>query len=107
MKAPTEAGLVRAVLQRLKLAGLFHWRANAGGGMRQDRYVRANPEGTPDVLLVIPPTGRLCGIECKARTGRLRQAQLAWQQNAFRAGVLYWVVRDLSDLEDRLKEAGL
>jgi hypothetical protein len=69
--------------------------------------VVGNPAGTPDVLVVLPPSGRLVGLEAKSDSGRLRPAQAAWRQAAEAAGALYWVVRDVSDLDALLRGQGV
>jgi hypothetical protein len=103
----SEADLLRQVLRYLKLLGVFHFRANAGGGLRDGRPVKACPEGTPDILMVLQPHGRLIGIELKAKAGRLRPAQTAWAENARKSGADVWVVRTLEELMALLKQEGL
>ena len=98
-----EADLLRQALAWLKLKGLFAWRANAGGGLRRGRGgrtvpVSGNPAGTPDVLCVLPPSGRLCGIEIKSRTGTSRPSQEAWARRATAAGALCLTIRSLDEL---------
>lgn len=121
MKAPTETDLLRQCLGLLRLHGIFAWRGNAGGGLRNGRPIVGNPEGTPDILLTVPvrcfwcgatnlspagTVGRLVGVECKSATGRQRPAQKAWQKNAEAVGILYWIIRDVKELETLLRNEG-
>lgn len=112
----SEADLLKQVLGWLTLKKVFHWRANAGGGLRRGRPIKGNPAGTPDVLAVVPWDvgdgapffrGMLVGIECKAGAGKLRPAQAAWKANAERAGVLYLEVRSLQQLIDAMEKEGV
>lgn len=107
MKKPIETDLVRAVLQLLSLHKIPCWRANAGGGLRRGRPIKGNPEGTPDILAILPRPvpGRLLGVECKMPGGRLRAAQVAWAENAKAAGAWHLVVTDVKQLEAALKAA--
>lgn len=123
MKKPTETALVRQCLELLTHLKLFHWRANSGGGLRGGRLIRANADGTPDILAIIPlryagssvivpdtlgrPVGRLWGIEAKTKTGRLRESQKAWIENASRSGAICLVVRDVKELEAALRTEGV
>lgn len=124
MKKPTETDLVRQCLDLLSLRRVFHWRANAGGGLRVGSGgrmvpVMANPEGTPDIIAFVPSKTQLLGnrgvhtavfvlaIECKSESGRLRDSQKAWRDNAESAGVRYLVVRDVRELESVLTELGV
>ena len=115
----SEAGLMKQVLQWLTHKGIRHWRANSGAGMRRGKGgkivpVRSNPEGTADILAVLPVSsadgrviGRLVGIEAKASGGKLRPAQQAWRQNMEAVGVLYVVARSLQDVIEALGKEGV
>lgn len=106
-----EGQLLKAVKRYLtlteKLTGLVWWRANAGGGLRGRRVIRGNPEGTPDVLLILPPSGRLVGLELKSPAGKHRTAQLAWAEHATRAGAIIWTIRSIDELQTKLREQGI
>lgn len=111
----SEASLLRQVLAWLKARDVFAWRANSGGGLRGGRPVRANPEGTPDVLAVLPldleggrRVGVLVGIELKSARARsrLRPSQAAWRASAQRQGVLCLVVRSLGELIEAFAKEG-
>jgi hypothetical protein len=109
---PPESQLLRQVLQWLALKGVLHWRANSGGGLRRGRGGRTvpvvgNPEGTPDIICILPPFGRLVGIEVKAQGGKLRPAQEAWAANARRAGALVLCVRSIEDLVEAMRKEGV
>lgn len=112
MKKPTETMLVRQVLDFLRHHKIFCWRANSGGGLRRGRGgrtvpVRGNPAGTPDVLAILPPSGRQLGVECKMPGGKLRPEQAAWAANATRAGALCVVVYDVTQLQSILVAEGV
>ena len=68
--------------------------------------MRFNTPGTPDVLVVLPPAGRLVGIELKSPAGRISPAQRAVHETLRAAGAVALVVRSIEDLEAGLREAG-
>lgn len=108
----TEAALLKAASQYLALAaartGLVWWRANSGGlALPNGRRVIGSPAGTPDLLVVLPPSGRLLGLELKSPTGRQRPSQRAWQESAEKAGAGYAIVRSLEELRLALRAEGL
>lgn len=102
MKKPTETDLVRQCLDLLRLRGVPAWRANAGGGLRDGRPIKGNPAGTPDILAVLPPSGRLAGIECKMPGRKRRPAQEAWAERMGAAGALCLLIEDVRELEAAL-----
>lgn len=89
-----ETVLVRAVLQALDARGVWAWRTNAG--VFGSRRIRGAPEGTPDILGVLPGGG-LFGIECKTERGKQNEAQRAWQAKAVAIGVRYGLARSLAE----------
>lgn len=93
-----EAVTLALCLDYLRLTNTLHWRANTGALEIGGRYVRFNAPGTPDILIVLSPTGKLCGVEVKSPTGRLRPEQEAFGRNLEAAGGAYLVVRSLADL---------
>lgn len=105
--AAGESPLVTAILQALKLKGVWAWRANSGTQVlaatcsAQRRVIRGAPAGTPDVLLVLS-SGRLCGIEVKTATGRLRPSQRAWANTAAAHAVRYALVRSIGEALDEV-----
>ncbi len=104
MKKPTESALVSCCLQVLALRRVFHWRSNnipaplPGGKFR--RFV--GMKGVADILAVLPPIGRLAGIECKMPAGRQSPDQKAFQAALEAAGGVYLLIRDVRDLESEL-----
>lgn len=97
--------LVRACLEYLRLRGIHAWQAQAGAvRTRQGRWVRLSPAGTPDILGIVPGSGRLIGIEVKTGKGRRNKAQRAWHEAALRAGALVLTVRDVRELVRLVEE---
>ena len=72
------------------------WRANSGvlrGASGQP--VRANPNGTADVLGVV--NGRFVALEVKTDEGRQSKVQQSWQRRIEQAGGVYAVVRSVGE----------
>lgn len=69
------------------------------------RMIRLGPEGLPDVIVIIPPTGQFLGLEIKNAKGRLRPSQIAFAQKVTNAGGIYRVVRSLEQAQNAVAEA--
>jgi hypothetical protein len=92
----SEANIQRAILAALEAIGAFAWRANSGGDKPmkvRGGYMQLSPPGTPDILVAVPPLGRLLGLEVKTATGKERASQVAWAEAASRHGVTVQTVR--------------
>lgn len=63
-----------------------------------ERVIQSAPEGTPDLLGVLAPTGRAFGIEVKTAKGRQREVQAAFQRAWERRGGIYILARSLDDV---------
>jgi hypothetical protein len=91
-----------------RVTGSFpHWRNNVGMLYRGGRPIRFGVPGLPDIFAVLPPYGRLIGIECKTRLGTLSQDQVRVHQELREAGAAVLVVRSLDDLRRELRALGL
>ena len=95
----------RAILEYLAYRGVFAWRNNNAPtyDSRKGVFRRAiSPPGAPDIIGVMPPDGRLLGIEVKTRTGRVSPAQDAFLTEIQRMGGVGFVARGVKDVEDNL-----
>lgn len=75
-------------------------------GKPRFRYVKLGTEGLPDIIAVVPPSGRFLGLEVKSATGRLREAQKLFRDQLEASGGIYRVVRSVEDTIAVLKEVG-
>lgn len=97
------------ILKWLGTTGLLFWRQNSGkipiflgkskSGKPRFRFVKLGVEGLPDIIAVIPPTGRFLGLEVKSATGVQREAQKAFQSQLEASGGVYEIVRSVEDAE--------
>ena len=99
-----ESVLLRQVLALLQARRVPHWRNNVGAMRRASQFVRFGVAGLPDVFAVLPPAGRLLGLELKSPAGRQTAAQQAVAAALTGAGGLYAVVRDVRELDRLLNE---
>ena len=99
-----ESVLLRQVLALLQARRVPHWRNNVGAARFGRRLVRFGVAGLPDVFAVLPPAGRLLGLELKSPAGRQTAAQAAVAAALESAGALYAVVRDVRQLNAILDE---
>jgi len=87
-------------LEWLKFTGLLHWRQNSGTVMMGFRCIRLGEEGLPDIIVIVPPNGRILGLEVKSASGALRPAQRTFRTRLEGTGGLYKVVRSLQQAMD-------
>lgn len=121
-----ENAVTEACLKYLRAAGLMAWRNNTGmarypdpkakGGFRKVKY---GANGSPDVVAVLPPAGRILCVECKrpedpfALTRARRAAgtqspdQIQFQALVEASGGIYLVATSTRALDPTLREAGL
>lgn len=93
-----------AILSFFFSAGIFAYRANVlpvplpGGGFRP-----GGKAGTPDIVGILPPTGKYFGVEVKTGKDKLRPEQIGFHKNARDAGALILVVKDFEDFREQWK----
>jgi len=97
--AGPESVLVSACLQYLRVKGVFAWRNNTGAAQVGRRYIRFGSPGSPDIIGVLPGTGRLLGVECKRPGSYARKNQQEFMRRINESGGVAGVVRDLDELE--------
>lgn len=104
-----------AILKYLETTGLLYWRQNSGvipipTGRRNRfgrpvfRLVKLGTSGLPDIISVLPPAGRLLGLEVKSATGRLRPAQMVFRDQLVASGGAYVVVRSVDDAKEAVEK---
>ena len=99
-------------LARLELQGkLIFWRQNNTGvwDARKGCYRKQQGPGArlgvPDIMVVVPPLGRLVALECKAPKGVQSKPQHGFQRSHEAMGGVYALVRSLADAEAALSQA--
>ncbi len=98
----SEAKIQRTILNWLKTTGLLHWRQNSGLLFFGKRRIILGAAGLPDIIVVLPPTGKLVGLEVKSAKGKLRPSQEAMRDRFQATGATYHVVRTLLDAMNAL-----
>ena len=92
-----EADILRAVLEYLKLAGIFCWRQNTGAVTEGRRFIRFGPKGGSDILGVLPG-GRILALEVKRSwTVKVSEAQLAFLEAIRNAGGVAAIVTSVDE----------
>jgi len=66
--------------------------------------VKLGEKGLPDIIIIVPPTGRFFGMEIKSEKGRLRPAQKEFSEKLIDAGGAYRVVRSLKEAKEALNQ---
>lgn len=101
MKSPTNE-LTQRILNFLFSAGIFSWRQNTSPIPIQRAgsvigFRSGGISGQPDIVAILPPTGRYLGIEVKTGADRLRPAQVSFHNQAAFCGATILVVKTYED----------
>lgn len=103
-RSPTNI-TTNAILSFFFSAGIFSYRQNStgiplpGGGFRPGAKT-----GLPDIVAILPPSGRHMGIEVKTGKDRLSPEQSGTLSNINRAGGIGIVVKDYQDFLNQWKK---
>lgn len=98
----------RRILDFLCRNGIFAWRHNVlpipvvGAGLRS-----GSKSGVPDIIGILPNTGRFLGIEVKTGKDKLRDTQRGFHLTASKLGALILVVKDYDDFLDQWNKRDL
>jgi hypothetical protein len=68
----------RRILAALEAVGAFAFRVQSGMVKVRGGWMHLSPPGTADILVIVPPDGRVLGLEVKTAKGKERDAQLTW-----------------------------
>jgi hypothetical protein len=79
--------------------GVYTYRQNSVGvfDSRKGIYRPAPKVGLPDIVAILPPNGRHCGIEVKTGKDKLRPEQIGCLRNIELMGGLGMVVKTFED----------
>lgn len=90
-------GILDALAWKYKGRAKF-WRNNTGATKTASGgFVRYGEVGSPDILGVLSPSGRLVCLEVKTDKGKTSPAQEVWLQEANNLGAITAVVRSIDD----------
>lgn len=93
--------IVTPTLKAIARLGCIAWRVNSGG--RRGRVTLAKA-GTPDILGVLAPSGRLFGLEAKMPGKKPTEVQRAWHEAAIASGVRIAVVHSVAEAVEVVRE---
>lgn len=82
--------IVVPLIEYLEGIGLFVAFRNNVGGRGRLRW-GVGGEGAPDILGWHIPTGRVFGVECKVKGGKLSPAQERWRNLALTSNCVYLI----------------
>lgn len=93
----------KQILNYLFERRIFAWRENTIGVFDAKRgiYRPAPKKGISDIIAILPPHGRFCGIEIKTGKDRLSPEQQGFIENIQRMGGIALVVKDYEDFVDQ------
>lgn len=105
MKKVSEKDIQDAILDYLKVIGIFAWRQNTGcmeineGSNR--RFIRFGLVGMSDILGVLPD-GRMLAIEVKTDKGKTTEYQEAFLNKVKDSNGVSFVARSIEDVQANL-----
>lgn len=91
---------------------IYDYLSKSGHLVWKDRQVVRKPtkgtmqksNGTPDIMMILAPTGRFLGIEVKSEKGKLRPEQIVFRDRANLSGALCFVATSVEDVILKLSE---
>lgn len=97
-----ESDLQKLVISHLHLSGLVWWRVPLGGVMQSGgKFRTSNPmAGFPDLCGLIPPTGKMWGIELKSTRGVISPIQKARIFELCGAGAMIRICRTFPEAKE-------
>ena len=99
----SEVHLLKACLHYLHLKGCKAWENKTGAWKtKTGRLITYGYPGSPDILAILPPHGRLLGVECKMKGNRQQPNQKAFGLDMEAKGALYLVVYSVEALQAAL-----
>ena len=97
-----EKDIQKGILEYLSYRKGFFWRNNSGGFRDiKNHFYRFGLKGSPDILGIIPPDGRLVAIEVKSATGQMTDDQRWFQEQVEKHGGVFILARGVTDLQER------
>lgn len=96
-----ETAIVKSILDYLTLkykGKAFFWRNNSGAMKTEGGgFIKFGATGSPDILGILAPSGRLIGLEVKNAKGKVSEHQEAWLKEAAELGAVVGVVRSIDE----------
>ena len=97
-----EKDIQKSCLDYLQIKKYFHWRQNVGSILIQDRYIKfGGIKGIGDLFILI--NSKIISCEIKTEKGKQSPDQIEFEKNFTAQGGIYWIIRSLDDLIDKLK----
>lgn len=101
-----ETALRNQCLEYLGRIGIVAWKNNSGAlENSKGNFIRFGQPGSPDILGIIPPDGRMLCIENKVGKNSLSKDQANWLLAAYDAGAHVNMITSLDQLQQWV-EAG-
>lgn len=95
-----EADLKRAIVEALHRVGIWCFRNEQG---RRGRIAMGCGIGSPDIFVILRPSGRLVGLEAKVGKEKPTANQMAWGQRLEENGGAYFVVRSVAEAVEAVR----
>jgi hypothetical protein len=91
---PTESEIRKSIQRYLDLKGIFNWRQWQG---------QFSVPGVPDIVGILPGSGRILGIEVKRPGGKPSDLQVKFMEDINRSGGVAFVASSVEDVITKLQ----
>ena len=96
----SEADVLKACLEYLRIRGHFVWRQNTGQATTSGRRIRFGIPGCADIIGITRYSGKFLAVECKSLTGRQSIEQVSFERECKSRGGIYILARSIEDLKE-------
>lgn len=91
---PKESEIRKSIQRYLDLRGIFNWRQWQG---------QFSVKGVPDIVGILPGSGKILGIEVKRPGGKPSDAQIAFIEHINRSGGVAFFATSVEDVALKLE----
>lgn len=92
-----EADIQRAIIKAFEAMNVLAFRINSGKVKTRGGWYQGAPAGFPDILVVVPPSGRFLGIEVKDTKGEVSAEQVRMHDALSRHGAAVRTCRSVEE----------
>jgi len=119
-----EGQLIKLIFDRYWLEPGYHVRRMNTAKLKvKGFWIQYGENGQPDLEIIVPPYGRICGIECKSKTqegfykigpkkgqpkykmGIQEPDQIAYEEKIVKTGAIYAVCWTMEEVEAAVEKA--
>jgi hypothetical protein len=101
----SEGAIQKSIVDAFETIGVRAIRVQSGIVKVRGGWMHLAPEGTPDIMICVPPNGRALFLEVKTRRGKESGGQTTRAQELRALGALVHTVRSVEEAVAAYREA--